>query len=359
MKKSGIITVAAIAAFAMVAVSGCSNGAASVAPGDTPEAGAESNAPMPTVRYGIYEPGLDAGFLLMAQEKEFWKEQGVKVELTTFKSASEAFPAFLSGQVDVIQANPSEALLAADKGAELTFIGTTMPGMNYALYGNEKFDSVKDLAGATLGSSAPTALPSVVAKAMLMASGVDPESVKLVKSGGSPDRYAAVVNGVVDAASSPIDYVPRTEADGVKVLGLAKDIVPEYPRYALIAHNSFLEKSPDAAVGLLAGLAEGIRYALDNPDEAKALTAATVGGLKADDPAIEFAYNEFKDGGYLDSNVKVPVAGIKYLAELQVQVGISEKAVDVDPLVDESYQQKAMEKVGEVDPTYYGDINGG
>jgi hypothetical protein len=43
---------------------------------------------VPTVRYGIYEPGFDSGFLLMAQEKEFWVAQGVNVEVVTFKSAA-------------------------------------------------------------------------------------------------------------------------------------------------------------------------------------------------------------------------------------------------------------------------------
>ena len=48
---------------------------------------------VPTVRYGIYEPGFDSGFLLMAQEKGFWEEQGVNVEVVTFKSARQIFPA--------------------------------------------------------------------------------------------------------------------------------------------------------------------------------------------------------------------------------------------------------------------------
>jgi ABC-type nitrate/sulfonate/bicarbonate transport system substrate-binding protein len=88
---------------------------------------------VPTVRYGIYEPGLDSGFLLMAKEKQFWQEQGVNVEVVTFKSASQVFPAFIAGEVDVIQANPSEALLVAARGADIKFIGSTMPGLNYAL----------------------------------------------------------------------------------------------------------------------------------------------------------------------------------------------------------------------------------
>ena len=168
----------------------------------------------------------------MAQEKNLWAKHRVNVELTQFKSAAQAFPALLSGQVDVIQGNPSEALLATEKGAELSIIGSTMPGLNYVLYAKPSVGSVSDLAGATLGISTPNALPTVAAKAILMASGVDPSSVKLVNAGGSPDRYRAVVGGVVDAASSPLDYVAQAKVDGVKVLATAKDTVPQFPRYA-------------------------------------------------------------------------------------------------------------------------------
>lgn len=320
-------------------------------------AAAVSAQEVPTVRYGIYEPGFDSGFLLMAQQKGFWKEQGVNVEVVTFKSAAQAFPAFIAGEVDVVQANPSEAMLASAKGADIKFIGSTMPGLNYTLYANAKFSALSDLSGATIGISAPTALPAVVAKAMLISQGIDPASVTYANSGGSPDRYLAVVNGVIDAASSPSDYMTRVDADGIKVLAMAKDVIPDYPRYALITSNAFLEgQNGKGVVGLLAGLMQGMRYAVDHQDEANALSAATVGGLQPNDPSILATYKEFKDGGYLALNAEIPVKQMKYLAELQTRLGISPAPVDVAPLVDDSYRREALARVGEVKSIYYGSV---
>ena len=310
---------------------------------------------VPTVRYGIYEPGFDSGFLLMAQEKGYWEQQGVNVEVVTFKSAAQAFPAFIAGEVDVVQANPSEALLASLKGADIKFVGSTMPGLNYALYSNSRFSGIADLKGATLGISAPTALPAVVAKAMLISQGIDPSDVTYANSGGSPERYLAVVNNVVDAASSPSDYMTRANADGVNVLALAKDVVPDYPRYTLITSNAFLQsENGKGTVGLLAGLMQGIRHAFENPGDAHALVAKTIGGLEASDPSIRASYDEFMNGGYLALNAEIPVRQIKYLADLQAKLGISPVAVDVDPLVDDSFRQEALARVGEVVSTYYG-----
>ncbi|MFI7617482.1 ABC transporter substrate-binding protein [Nonomuraea terrae] len=307
-----------------------------------------------TITYGIYEPGADSGYLLMGQEKDFFAKHGVKVNVVQLKSAQQAFPALLAQQVDVIQGNPSEALLAMHKGAKLKFVGSTMPGQNYALYAKNEVASLSALSGVTLGVSTPTGLPAVVAKAMMLQSSVDPASVKLVNSGGSSDRYKAVVGGQIQVASAPLDYVAQATKDGVKLLGRAKDVVPDFPRYALITRDDVLQSKGAAVTGLIAGLVEGIRYADAHPDEAKALAAKTL-KVAPTDPMIGETYKEFHDGGYLAMNGEIPVKQIKYLADLQAKLGITEAPIPVDPMVDDSYRQKAVAEIGEVPSKYYGD----
>ncbi|SDI55044.1 ABC transporter substrate-binding protein [Nonomuraea jiangxiensis] len=336
--------VAATAALAL-GLTACGGGATS---------GSAGGGDSATITYGIYEPGADSGYLLMGKEKDFFAKHGVKVNVVQLKSATQAYPALLAKQVDVVQGNPSEALLAVQKGAKLKFVGSTMPGQNYGLYAKSDVASLSAMAGTTLGVSTPTSLPAVVAKAMMLQSSVDPSSVKLVNSGGSADRYKAVVAGQIQVASAPLDYTAQAAKDGVKLLGRAKDVVPEYPRYALITRDDVLQAKGDAVTGLIAGLVEGIRYADAHPDEAQALAAKTL-KVPATDPMISETYKEFHEGGYLAMNGEIPVKQIKYIADLQVKLGITKSAIPVDPIVDDSYRQKAIAKIGEVASNYYGD----
>lgn len=328
------------AAVALLSIAGC---------GGAADSGGETT----TIKYGIYEPGADAGYLLMAEEKDLFAKHKVKVEVVRFKSVQQAFPALLAKQVDIVQGNPSEALLATEKGAKLKFVGSTMPGQNYGLYAKPGVADLSKMSGATLAVSTPTGLPAVVAKAMLLQSGVDPSKVKLVNAGGSPDRYKSVVSGRVQAASAPLDYTAQAERDGIKVLARAKDVVPDFPRYALITREDVLKANGDQITGLIAGLVEGIRYADKNPEEAKALAAKTL-KLQPSDPMIAATYKEFHEGGYLALNGEIPVKQIKYLADLQVKFGLVDSPVAVDPLVDDTYRQKAVAKLGEVPSSYYG-----
>ncbi|MBF8184429.1 ABC transporter substrate-binding protein [Nonomuraea sp. K274] len=343
MSRLRLAAITAVTATLALGLTACGDDTSATASGD----GA-------TINYGIYEPGADSGYLLMGQEKDFFAKHGVKVNVVQLKSSQQAFPALLAKQVDVIQGNPSEALLAAQKGAKLKFVGSTMPGQNYALYAKSDIASVSALSGSTLGISTPTSLPAVVAKAMMLQSSVDPSSVRLVNAGGSSDRYKAVVAGQIQVASAPLDYAGQAAKDGVKLLGRAKDVVPDFPRYALITRDDVLQDKGAAVTGLIAGLIEGIRHADAHPDEAKALAAKTL-KVAATDPMVTETYKEFHDGGYLAMNGEVPVKQIKYLADLQVKLGITQTAIPVDPMVDDTYRQKAVSGIGQVTSNYYGD----
>jgi NitT/TauT family transport system substrate-binding protein len=342
MSRFHLAALAAVSATVVMGVAACGGGSTTTSAG-----GGD------TITYGIYEPGADSGYLLMGQEKNFFAKHNVKVEVVQLKSAQQAFPALLSGQVDVVQGNPSEALLASQKGAKLKFVGSTMPGQNYALYAKPSVGSMTDMADATLGISTPTGLPAVVAKAMMLQSGVDPATVKLVNAGGSSDRYKAVVSGNIEVASAPLDYVAQAEKDGIKLIARAKDVVPDFPRYALITREDVLTSKATAVTGLIAGLVEGIRYADSHKDEAAALAAKTL-KLPVTDPMIDATYKEFHDGGYLAMNGEIPVKQIKYLADLQVKLGIAKTPIPVDPMIDDSYRQKAVAELGEVPSNYYG-----
>jgi NitT/TauT family transport system substrate-binding protein len=342
MSRPRLAALAAVSATAVMSLAACGGGST------TADAGGEN-----TIKYGIYEPGADSGYLLMGQEKNFFAKHKVKVEVVQLKSAQQAFPALLAGQVDVIQGNPSEALLATQKGAKLKFVGSTMPGQNYALYAKPSVGSMTAMPDATLGISTPTGLPAVVAKAMMLQSGVDPATVKLVNAGGSSDRYKAVVSGNIEVASAPLDYVAQAEKDGIKLIARAKDVVPDFPRYALITRDDVLKSKAPAVTGLITGLVEGIRYADAHKDEAAALTAKTL-KIPVTDPMISTTYQEFHDGGYLAMNGETPVKQIKYLADLQVKLGLATSPIPVDAMVDDSYRQKAVAELGEVPSNYYG-----
>lgn len=298
-------------------------------------------------KVGVMPCTSDCGFLHMAQEKGFYKKHGVNVKFVVLKSAEQVYPALASGEVDAIEQSPGGLYVAAQRGGlDAKVIGSSMEGLPFAIFANKKFNSISDLKGKSMAISSPTGLPALVAKLMLRNDGVDWSSIKPVNAGGNPDRYRAVVAGTVDATADAADYIPQAKADGVNVLGLSADVIPDYPRYMIIARNDSLKKKGDLATRYLAGLIEGLRYAYAHPDEAKAISAKAL-GMSPDDPMVTYMQDLIVQKKLVDPNGGIDMQKLDYLEKVLLESGDLTKPVDVKSLVDDSYQKAALKMLGD------------
>ena len=291
---------------------------------------------------GVLQCSTDCGFLRMAEEKDFFARYGVKVEFVTINSASQALPALASGEVDAVEQNAGAFFIASQRGdLDASVIGSTMIGLPWAIYAKKEYTSLKQLAGKSIAISSPTALPAAIANVMLSKAGVNPKSLAKLNGGGNADRYRAVVAGTADCASSPADYVPRAAGDGVHVLALAADVVPEYPRYSLIARNDRLAAKPKAVRGYLAGLMDGFRYAYAHPDETLAL-AAKRAGTTTSDPYVTYMQNLITGKHLVDPDAGVALPRLQYLSTLLTKTGQLDRPADLGKLVDDRPQRDAL-----------------
>lgn len=296
-------------------------------------------------RFGVLPCSADCGFLRMAQEQGLYEEFGVNVELVELNSAAQIYPALAAGEVDAIEQSPGGLFIGVEQsGMEATIIGSTMQGLPYAIYGSDDLTDLSELDGHSMAISSPTGMPALVAELMLEDAGVDWGSVQVVNAGGNVDRFRAVVAGTADAASSPADYVPMAEDEGVNVLALSSDVIPEFPRYMIIARNESLENRPEDAARFLAANTAGLRYALENPDEAMSISAEAL-GTTPDDPQVTALHELVIDSDLIDPDGGIPMSMLEYLEQALIDTGQLGGTLDLDTIVDDSYHQEALELV--------------
>jgi NitT/TauT family transport system substrate-binding protein len=298
-----------------------------------------------TFKIGVKPADATSSFLLMAESKKFYEKFGCNVELVTLKDSSATMNALISGEVDGVEESPSQFFIASEKGnLKAKIIGSWMSHLPYAIYAKADITSLKDIEGRTLAISSPVGLPAIVAKEILKRQGVDLSKIEYVNAGGNADRYRAVVAGSADAAASPADYVPNAEKDGVKVLGLSGDFLPEYPRSSTIVLEKSLQEKPECAKAYMAGTIHGARYAYAHPDEAKQIAAEAM-KVEADDPSITYMYDEISTKKLVSPDAEMPTESLKYLSDLMVEMGELKQPADFGALVDDSYRQEAIKMV--------------
>lgn len=311
------------------------------------DGGAVADGEMETLRFGVLPCAADCGFLRMAEEQGFYEKHGVNVEFVELQSAAQIYPALAAGEVDAIEQSPGGLLIGAEQaGMEATIIGSSMDGLPYAIYGASDLTDLADLEGRSMAISSPTGMPALVAELMVESAGVDWNSLEHVNAGGNADRYRAVVAGTADAASSPADYVPMAEDDNVNVLALASDIIPDYPRYMIVAGNQVLEDKPDAVVRFLAGHIEGLRFAHENPEETMQLAADAL-ETTIDDPNVTWLHELVVEEGLVDLDAGIDIGKLEFQLEVLVDTGQMEGTLDLNSIIDDSFQQRALEMVEE------------
>lgn len=298
--------------------------------------------PRPTWKIGVLQCSTDCGFLKMAEERGFFARRGVTVEFVTLQSASQALPALASGEVDAVEQNAGAFFIASERGdLDASVIGSTMIGLPWAIYAKKGITRLGQLRGRSMAISSPTGLPAVIANAMLARAGVSGGSLQRLNGGGNADRYRAVVAGTTDSASSPADYVPRARRDGVNVVALSTDVMPDYPRYSIIARNDRLAAKPQAARRYLAGLMDGFRYAYAHPDQARAL-AAKQAGTTPDDPYITYMNDLILHKRLVDPDAGVARSRLAYLSRMLTKAGQLRHPADLDRLIDDRPQRDAL-----------------
>lgn len=121
-------------------VSGCSQ---------TPQPA--SNESLVTVKVG-YQATADYGLFYVGQEKGWFKEQGVKLDLIIFTAGDAQIEALANGSIDMSLQGAQPALIAAQKGvADLRMVGPLADAASlFSVIGDPSITSVEGLRGKTV-----------------------------------------------------------------------------------------------------------------------------------------------------------------------------------------------------------------
>jgi NitT/TauT family transport system substrate-binding protein len=291
-------------------------------------------------RHGIVSAKGDAGFFYMAEKKGFFSKLGLDVEFIELKGTKDLVRAMIAGELDSSDSGPADLLPALEKGANIRIVAGTIVGYPYAMYVRKEINDWKELAGKTFGVSAPGSAPHIFALAMLEKAGVPTDNIVIKNAGGSTGRIKALAAGQLDASAGSTEFVPVADEFGIKVLGQAQDMAPDFPRFVIAMSPKTIETRKDDAAKFLAAYMKGLRYAADHKDETIALSAEK-SGEPASDPRFAFSFHEIVDNDMIAFDMAIPKAKIEWLQNMMIRVDQLKGKFDLTPFYDDSLLEEA------------------
>jgi NitT/TauT family transport system substrate-binding protein len=141
----------------------------------------------------------DTAFPYLGQEKGFFKEQGIELDIQWTEGGADTQQAVISGSIDIgLSTGMLGVLSAFSKGAPVVLASSEMTGASdlyWYVRADSPIKSLADIEGKTVGFSRPGSSSYTIAAALIKKSG---KNAKLVSTGGPPATLTQVMSGQVD-----------------------------------------------------------------------------------------------------------------------------------------------------------------
>ncbi|HZA53491.1 MAG TPA: ABC transporter substrate-binding protein [Candidatus Udaeobacter sp.] len=286
---------------------------------------------------------LGYGPLWVASKQGFFDRQGLDVDLVVIRASDVGIQALAGGSLEIAGSAADAPIAAVEKGLDLVLIGGIINGLTQSVMASKKFKTYADLRGATFGAISLTSGVTFALRHVLKAKGLDyPRDYKLLVIGGSPQTYAALTTGQIDAAalSLPLNYA--AEESGFNEIGRFIDVIPNYQLAALSVKRSWADKNRPVVVRFMRSMVQTYRWIYQNKESAVDFLAQEM-KLKRDHARRGW---EFYTGNRMwHPNGDLNVDGLQVVAQIYAEQTQAKGAVPkAAKYVDQSYLREALKE---------------
>jgi ABC-type nitrate/sulfonate/bicarbonate transport system substrate-binding protein len=274
----------------------------------------------------------------VATEKGFYKREGVEPQVTYVGNVANTVQQLVAGSFDIAVSTFDTALRAIGAGADAVLIAGVVTKYPYSIMAAKDVEKVADLKGKRIVLPFQRDLLTIVWNRWVREQGMQPTDIDQVYDGATPNRYAALVGGTVQAAllGQPFDF--RAKEQGFKQLLDIGAYAKDYGFLTLISRPRWLRENPEAARGYLRALSDAVDWIYDpaNRDEAIAILAK---GTKLD-PAVARQTYDYFVGDLRPLSRKLAIPDAIVATTIKTLVDLGDIKQPTRPVVDMSYLPK-------------------
>ena len=270
----------------------------------------------------------------VTQEKGYFKDEGLEVLLVMFNAGATNLQALIGGDVQIMGSAFVETVGGRAAGMDIKNFWGISNIMPFQLYSQPEFKSMQQAKGKRFAISRFGSLTDFLTRATLRHFGVDPKQVTILQIGSTPARFAALSAKGVDAS---IVWFPVTEiakSQGFNRLLDLKEVFPEWPYETFAAKESYLAKEREQVTKFLRAYQKGVKYTLENKDDAIRIMQKYV---KMDPTYAPAGYEEYRSSFPLTGQIAEKV--IPVVIEQEYESGRIKKKITLEEMIDRSFMK--------------------
>jgi NitT/TauT family transport system substrate-binding protein len=219
-----------------------------------------------------------AGPVIVALEKNFFRQEGLNVEFVPFRGGPDLLKAVLAGDVLIAVSGSTDILVFREAGSPIKMIATHTEGNHFTLNVAPDIGALEQLKGKAIGITRAGSTTWIFARMLAKQQGWDPDrDVKIVALGALDAQLAALARKEI-AAFVWGDGGAVTELQGKsKILMRLDRFTPQWISQIDYASEEAIRKDAESIRKGLRGMFRAIRFMKEHPEEAAPLAAKRLG----------------------------------------------------------------------------------
>jgi NitT/TauT family transport system substrate-binding protein len=217
------------------------------------------------VRIGLAVPHNAAYVQFYAAESlGFYKEAGIKTEITVYRGGAASQEALSAGAADIITYFGAGVGLAVSKGAKEKIIAAIDPtphGWQFLVLANSPIKSISELNGKKIGVATKAGTADMFALWVADKGGAKAQTIPVGGGGMVPALRGGQVDAIAMFPGLSLQLIATGEARSLMDLG--KEMEPTLPD-VLVASQEMIDKRPQAVRGTVAAINKAVVYMRNN-----------------------------------------------------------------------------------------------
>ncbi len=210
--------------------------------------------------------------LTIAEQKGFFKAEGLDVTIVDFAGGARALQAVVGGSADVVSGAFEHTVNMQSKGQRMRAFVLQGRAPQIVLGVNPKtmpnYKSAADLKGKKVGVTAPGSSTNVMVNFFLAKAGLKPTDVSIIGVGAAQGAVAAMRSGQIDAISNLDPVITLLQRSGdLKIISDTRVVAEAdkvfggpMPAACLYAPQAFLDKHPQTTQALTHAIVRANRW---------------------------------------------------------------------------------------------------
>jgi len=228
------------------------------------------------------------------EDRKLMQKQGVEPEIIAISASPTVLQALLANEIDAASISVTTLTSSRLQGADTVMMVGVVPTFVDHIVSLGNITAVEQLKGKTAGVNRLGSTSDLGLRLALRKLGIDPDKdVKIVPTGGTAERFAALSKGITQFTIIPEPFLTQAEKLGFRNLYNITDLKIPFWWNGILSREAIIKTKRPLMLKLTRAMIEAIHIIKTEKEYAKALIKKNLG--VTDPVGLENAYRDYSN----------------------------------------------------------------